>query len=311
MSKAKGGFFDDDDDEDQGDTFQESFESYDTSNLGGARGGAAGGAAGDDSLSSSGLPSPNRYQTTNDNGAGRPGRASSVGTGRAAAGNSSTRAYESTRGGSPAMNLDDLMGQEAEISTERNVQRLLRAWHNEMGAPELLTFPRELVDNLVWDLTRRKHIVKNAQRRSGEDESFYTSVSIVATENMRAAHVLKMYTRERIYKLEQCAEYYLSLPDVDERLYENEVRHAQGYVRLVKAYHDAAAMDDMPRKSSQHPPPMPEPDFSKPVFLRALQDCPAVILPDGESFTFQEGTQHMCRYSTIRALLEQGFIELI
>lgn len=161
MSKAKGGFFDDDDDEDQGDTFQESFESYDTSNLGGARGGAAGGAAGDDSLSSSGLPSPNRYQTTNDNGAGRPGRASSVGTGRAAAGNSSTRAYESTRGGSPAMNLDDLMGQEAEISTERNVQRLLRAWHNEMGAPELLTFPRELVDNLVWDLTRRVSCIQS------------------------------------------------------------------------------------------------------------------------------------------------------
>ncbi|GAA5842820.1 hypothetical protein JCM3766R1_007173 [Sporobolomyces carnicolor] len=322
MSKAKGGFFDDDDDEDQLDTFNETSESYDTSNYGG--GGAAAAAGGgpiEDSLSSTGYPSPpRRYQigsSSSENGAAapRPGggaRASSITTaGRtgAAAAGSSTREYESTRGGSPT--LDDILGTDGDVSNERNVQRLLRAWHNEMGAPELLMFPTRLVDRLVVDLSRRKSIVRIAQTTAGKDEAFYTTASILATENMRAAHVLKMYTRERIYKLEQCAQYYLSQPDVHERLYKNEIAHAQGYVRLVKAYHDAAAMDAMPDQSNRHPPPMAEPDFSKPVFFRALQDCPPVILPDGESFVFERGTQHMCRYSTVRSLLERGAIELI
>ncbi|GAA5827923.1 hypothetical protein JCM5353_007740 [Sporobolomyces roseus] len=306
MSKQGGGFFDDDDDLD------ETPESYQTSNLGN-----------EDSLSSAGFPSPRRYQTTTtDSGANgsRNGRASSVTTagrtgGRVssvtgAAAGSSRRDYQSTRGGSAGLDDDD-MGEEGGISRERNVQRLLRAWHNEMGAPELLRFPRELVEKMVRDLARRKTIVRKAQTTPGQDEGFYTTAAIVATENMRAAHVLKMYTRERIYKLEQCAEYYLNLPDVDEILYQNEINHAQGYLRLVKAYHDAAAMDDMPASSTRHPPPIPEPDFSKPVFFRALRDCPQVILPDGEPFVFTIGTQHMCRYSTIRALLAEGAVELI
>ncbi|GAA6005774.1 hypothetical protein JCM11491_004004 [Sporobolomyces phaffii] len=307
MSKAKGGFFDDDD-EDLDDSLLETSESYDTSNLGG---GAI--AGGEDSLSSTGYPSPRRYRNGSENGAAAPprpgggGRASSTTTGGAARG-SSTRAYESTRGGTPS--LDDILGTERGVSDERNVQRLLRAWHNEMGAPELLHFPRQLIDKLVKDLAYRKAVVKGLQTASGQDEGYYTIIGIIATENMRAAHVLKMYTRERIHKLEQCAEYYLSQPDVHERLYDNEIVHAQGYVRLVKAYHDAAAMDAMPNQSKR-PPQMTEPDFSKPVFLRALQDCPPVILPDGEPFVFAQGTQHMCRYSSVRALLEQGLVELI
>ncbi|GAA5939745.1 DNA replication protein SLD5 [Sporobolomyces koalae] len=315
MSRPQGGFFDDDDDD-----LDDTQETYDTSNLGGPVGGGV--SIGDDSLSSTGFPSPPRYQSsTTDNGAAatRNARSSSIGTtsrtgGRrssitGAEAGTSMRDYTSTRGASPS--LDDILGEGGNLSRERNVQRLLRAWHNEMGAPELLRFPRQLVEKLVKDLANRKAIVRTAQRTSGNDEAFYTTAAIVATENMRAAHVLKMYTRERIYKLEQCAEYYLSLADVDERLYPNEIEHARGYLRLVKAYHDSAAMDALPEYITRHPPPIPEPDFSKPVFFRAVQECPQVILPDGEPFVFAKGTQHMCRYSTIRALLEQGAVELI
>jgi GINS complex subunit 4 len=122
--------------------------------------------------------------------------------------------------------LEDILGTEPEVSNERNVQKLLREWHNEMGAPELLRFPRELVEKFVKDLASRvsrisflldkrghktdyfvfrklgqKAIVRAAQTERGRDEAFYTTAAILATENMRAAHVLKMYTRERIYKV--------------------------------------------------------------------------------------------------------------
>ncbi|GAA5901527.1 hypothetical protein JCM5296_006804 [Sporobolomyces johnsonii] len=297
MSKHGRGFFDDDDDAPQ---------SYQTA---------------DDSLDSIGLLSPTRYtSTTAGLGGAAPPRpadkristastAARVSSVTGAQAGSSSRAYESTRGDSPS--LDDILADDRHLAKERNVQRLLRAWTNEMGAPELLTFPRELVERVVKDLARRKAIVRRAQSTAGQDEAFYTTAAVVATENMRAAHVLKMFTRERIYKLEQCAEYYLSLDDVRERLYHNEIAHAEGYLRLVKAYHDSAAMDAMPEQVTRNPPPMPTPDLSKPVFFRARRDCPPVVLPDGEAFVFTQGSQHMCRYSTIRALLEQGDVELI
>lgn len=42
--------------------------------------------------------------------------------------------------------------------------------------------------------------MRKAQSTAGMDESFYLAATVVATENMRASHVLKMYTRERIWK---------------------------------------------------------------------------------------------------------------
>lgn len=47
----------------------------------------------------------------------------------------------------------------------------------------------------------QKAVVKGLQTASGQDEGYYTIIGIIATENMRAAHVLKMYTRERIHKV--------------------------------------------------------------------------------------------------------------
>ncbi|BGP19304.1 hypothetical protein JCM10213_001521 [Rhodosporidiobolus nylandii] len=301
MSKrGGGGFFDDDEDD--------APESYQTTTTTGA-------VAADDTLSSNfgasvspqrGWPTAAQRDSSVGTGSRAGGRVSSV-TGAAAG--SSVRAYESTRGDSPS--LDDILGEGDGREKGRNVQKLLRAWQNEMGAPELLRFPRELVERVVKTLAQRKEMVRKARSTPDQDDSFYIAAGVVATENMRVAHVLKMFTRERIWKLEQCAEYYLQQHDVHDRLYPNEIAHAEGYVRLVKAYHDSAAMDAMPEQVTRNPPPIPSPDFSRPVFFRARRDCPPVVLPDGEVFAFEKGSQHMCRYSTVRALLENGDVELI
>ncbi|POY76222.1 hypothetical protein BMF94_0417 [Rhodotorula taiwanensis] len=342
MSRPARGFFDDDDDDDA----QESFQT-DRAVHGDAD------SLDHDSLNARGQspllpPLPAQYRDEYDRGSSvatgdrtHAGRVSSV-TG-AAMGSSvrggvgtTMNGYDSMRGDSPS--LDDIIaGGIGARKRGRNVQALLQAWQNEMGAPELLVFPVEIVERVVKDLARRKELVRKAQSTAGMDESFYLAATVVATENMRASHALKMFTRERIWKvglgrvmrrarlaesaerrltrlgeqLEQCPEYYLSQADVKHRLYPNEVAHAEGYVRLVKAYHDACAMDAMPAQVARQPPPMPTPDFSKPVFFRARKDCAPVVLPDGESFTFTAGSQHMCRYSTIRALLEAGDVELI
>ena len=43
--------------------------------------------------------------------------------------------------------------------------------------------------------------MKQANETVGADDSLFLQASLVATENMRAAYILKMYLRERIYKV--------------------------------------------------------------------------------------------------------------
>ena len=70
-----------------------------------------------------------------------------------AAANTSIRGYQSTRGGSPT--LEDILGEEPAAEGERNIQKLIRAWNDEMGAPELLRYPKRLVERMVKDLVQR------------------------------------------------------------------------------------------------------------------------------------------------------------
>lgn len=51
---------------------------------------------------------------------------------------------------------------------------------------------------------QREKVVEQGDR-SGQKEGFYTELALVATENLRASHVLRAYTRERIYKVRLCA----------------------------------------------------------------------------------------------------------
>jgi hypothetical protein len=47
----------------------------------------------------------------------------------------------------------------------------------------------------------QKELVKQASEMAGADDTLFLQASLVATENMRAAYALKMYLRERIYKV--------------------------------------------------------------------------------------------------------------
>lgn len=54
--------------------------------------------------------------------------------------------------GSPS--LEDILGEDAG-PPERNIVKLIRYWSNEIAAPELLVFPRQLVERVTKDLARR------------------------------------------------------------------------------------------------------------------------------------------------------------
>ncbi|KAK4049225.1 GINS complex subunit [Microbotryomycetes sp. JL221] len=207
--------------------------------------------------------------------------------------------------------VDGLFGAPSRTPKESLIERLIRAWNNETSAPELLKFPKRLIERVAKDLANRKLLVRQANATRGADEALYLQASLVATENMRITHVLKSLLRERIHKIEQFAEFYLQQDDVGERMYHNEIQHAEGYVELVTTYLNTAAMDSMPEQVTSRPAPLREPNLSQAVFIRVRKDCGPVVLPEGSVVRFDQGSQHMLRYSTIRTLLERDEVELI
>ena len=65
-----------------------------------------------------------------------------------------SRDYRPRRDESPS--LEDIIGRDEVFATkERNIVTLIRHWANEIAAPELLVFPRDLVERIVKDLARR------------------------------------------------------------------------------------------------------------------------------------------------------------
>ncbi|KAL8287579.1 hypothetical protein RQP46_003437 [Phenoliferia psychrophenolica] len=229
--------------------------------------------------------------------------------------------------------LEDILGEDDVVEKrERNIVTLIRCWANEIAAPEVLPFPRDLVERVVKDLARRREDLKEKGARQNQPEGFYVELALVATENLRASHVLRSYTRERIYKIEKCARYYLSnMEDAESRLNPNELRHAQGFVAITNEYFKTAALKDMPQSVARrlddegivppgedkhgHPREasflFPLPDFSQAVIVRARRDCPPVVTPDGKTIRFEKGTQHLTRYSTISDLLYRDYVELL
>lgn len=175
--------------------------------------------------------------------------------------------------------MEDILGDdEAQEggAKERNIQKLIRCWQNEMNAPELLRYPKRLVLRMVKDLVHRvesagaevfavpwadpmsydaqKRIVKEANQMVGENEGLYLQASLVATECMRTAYVLKAFQRCRIYKvvcflpprapkltleardqIEQFADYYLGEEDREERMSRDELSHAEEWVLFLSA----------------------------------------------------------------------------
>ncbi|KAK4694421.1 GINS complex subunit 4, partial [Phenoliferia sp. Uapishka_3] len=218
-------------------------------------------------------------------------------------------------GGEPG--VEYFLGEE-EGEKERNIVKLIRCWSNEIAAPEVLPFPTQLVERVVKDLARRREdVAEKGARTMNQSDGFYVELALVATENLRASHVLRAYTRERIFKIEKFAKYLLDdeqIEDTRYRLYHNELTYAEGYVRITNEYFKTAAVDAMPARVHgylSNPSYYTTPDWSQAVLMRARRDCPTVVLPDGSTMEFLKGSQHLVRYSTIRELLMRDYVELL
>lgn len=189
--------------------------------------------------------------------------------------------------------LEAVLGDEyGERQIESNMHKMMRAWKNEAGAPELLHFPNRLVTRFASDIATKVRralaplqqvthaLTDESMKRefmkqmsaptdpSGhawpDEDNHWMQVGIVSTEIMRASYVLKQLLRERISKVERFARYYLSFDDGRRRMHANEIEHAEGFVRLQDDYYHQSVMKSMPERVR---------DLNEPVMGLSLYSC--------------------------------------
>jgi len=126
--------------------------------------------------------------------------------------------------------------------------------------------------------------------------------------------------RARLYKIEQHAAYIAAHPELHPRLTATELQHAKQYSSLTEKHFLASALSTLPESlqsmtddlSDQGIPPMvTQPQFKKPIFVRALKDCGDIPVADNHTLKLSKGSIHLVPYQAIQQQMLAGDVELL
>jgi len=141
---------------------------------------------------------------------------------------------------------------------------------------------------------------------------------LAQTEIERVKFVVRSYVRTRLFKIEKYARYILANPQVQTKLSEMELKHAQSYAELLTTHFTESILKSLPlqQRSLQEnaafmPSMISAPDLMKPVFVHARKDCAPVVLPDGSTMEMHKGQISLTQYHVIEQLLVRGEVELV
>ncbi|KAI5122426.1 hypothetical protein M0805_002975 [Coniferiporia weirii] len=201
---------------------------------------------------------------------------------------------------------------------ENDVQRLARAWQDERHAPDILPAQDALLGR-VLDAIRRQTSDANALRAADalSEEDHYMTM-LVQTEVERVKFVVRSYVRTRLFKIEKYAAYITSTPDVQTRLTEAELRHAQRYATLLVSQFRTTVLGHLPETQQgldddvlTMPSMITEPSKDKPVFFHALTALDHLALADGSTLDIPRGSIYLMPYRVVEQHLLRGEVELV
>ncbi|EAU83489.1 hypothetical protein CC1G_04745 [Coprinopsis cinerea okayama7 len=207
-----------------------------------------------------------------------------------------------------------------EGSAEANtpLQQLIRHWMNERHAPDILPAQEELLSGLLDHLrlqSRNVQILRDDPRTS---ESEHFRIMLVQTEIERVKFIIRSYIRTRLYKIERYARFITSDADVQTRITASEREHASRHAKLTEQHLYLSVLQSLPEAQSHlddtpvfYPSMVTQPDKTRPVFVHALQECPPIRLPDGNSMTMKKGHIVLTQYQVVEHLVARGEAELV
>ncbi|KDQ57955.1 hypothetical protein JAAARDRAFT_129327 [Jaapia argillacea MUCL 33604] len=189
---------------------------------------------------------------------------------------------------------------------------------NERHSPDILGCQEDVLGRLLDHIRRQSETVQLLRGDPDSSEEEHFRIMLAQTEIERVKFVVRSYVRTRLFKIEKYARYIVATPEIQDRLSQAELTHAQKFAHLVESHFNKSVLQGLPpEQRSLHdqtafmPKMITEPDKTRAVFAHAREHCPPVRLPDGTALEMEKGRISLVPYHVIEHLLARGSVELV
>ncbi|EST05216.1 GINS complex, subunit Sld5 [Kalmanozyma brasiliensis GHG001] len=220
-------------------------------------------------------------------------------------------------------------------------EQLTHFMSSQKASPELLPFPTSSFDALISQMEQQQSILDSLLHLQpsfddegegeGVDEDEYLRLTLVQVDLERCKWLLKQVVRCRMDLLQKYAGFVAGRSGERDKLNASEATFVREFWQLKKDHLHTSVLGFLPeqlhdlsqgqqeeglsQQDAQHQNNssnmVPGPDLDAPVFIRCLEDCGPITLPDGEEATLSIDSVHLLRYRSIRHLVYQGFVVLL
>ncbi|KAJ2760257.1 GINS complex subunit [Coemansia nantahalensis] len=199
---------------------------------------------------------------------------------------------------------------EEDESAEDDLPLLMRAWVNERNAPELLHYEGTAVENLM-------ELVDFQTKQIAAQPAVVANILKMDVD--RVKYLVRSYLRARLAKIELHAVHYTRDPLYRERMSQNELDYAKGFVALGEKHMRRSFLDQLPphlrsldETAGNGMEMVTKPDVDTAVFCRVRSTVGEFQFdPSEDPIVMRRNNIFITRYSIIRSLLEDGKVELI
>ncbi|XP_014219758.1 DNA replication complex GINS protein SLD5 [Copidosoma floridanum] len=199
------------------------------------------------------------------------------------------------------------------LTSEEVMRELENAWLNEKFAPELLPHQGDLIPLMLQQIS---HMESNLQNATKGD----MRINIHTMEISRIRFIISSYLRKRLEKIEEYAAFLLEADSKrspeEAFMTPTESRFAKEYVENVKKLFYTLALQHMPSRFQDFDEAKmsSKPNMNKHVFVRANKKIEGIMIPGSineDEVDFEEGSQHIIKYSAVADLVKSGAVQLI
>ncbi|KAJ2049285.1 GINS complex subunit [Coemansia sp. S16] len=193
---------------------------------------------------------------------------------------------------------------------EDDLSLLMRSWVNERSSPEILEYEGATIENLMElvDFQTQKMATQQA-----------ALANILKMDVDRVKYLVRSYLRTRLSKIEEHARHYIKETMYRERLSQNELEYAKGYVELDERHVRRSFLDQLPPHlrgledvTAEGLEMVSKPDLDAAAFCRVRATVGEFQFEPSEApIVMRRNNIFITRYSIIRNLLEDGKVELI
>ncbi|KAI9504493.1 GINS complex subunit [Coemansia spiralis] len=216
---------------------------------------------------------------------------------------------------SDAMEVEDNRSAEEDEEDEEDVMEddfsmLMRAWTNERSAPDILEYEGATIENLMELVDFQLQKMKSQPA---------LVANILKMDVDRVKYLVRSYLRTRLSKIEQHARHYVNEPTYSERLSQNELDYAKGFIGLEEKHVRKSFLDQLPphlrtvdEVSGEGLEMVTKPDLDSAVFCRVRSTVGEFQFEASEDpIAMKRNNVFITRYSIICNLLEDGKVELL